>query len=264
MSDGSRRENGGRPTQNPVSSTISTITTHGPTVTTTYTTAGPQTTVTTSGPRSTTIVSPTVTTTHRLSLPQPPPPPSAPSQAERQPSIRIRRAGAEQTTHSREDDGETPGNRRRSFSEPERPQPALLQEVDDLEIRRHVSATPLQTLQEEGPAYSVPQFGYYTPAVPEKSPRRPAYARQTSAISLRHSRNLPAGEYEADVVDVLDVIGIHMFNLLANSADLPCRSRGCNAHDPEQRPELALHPELWSFLRSPPHLRALAIRLHER
>jgi hypothetical protein len=86
----------------------------------------------------------------------------------------------------------------------------LLQEVDDLEIRRHVTATPLQTLHEEDSRYLIPQLGYYTPAVPEKNPRRPGYVRQTSAISLRHSRNLPAGEYDADVVDVLDVIGKHM------------------------------------------------------
>ncbi|KAL1604040.1 hypothetical protein SLS60_005632 [Paraconiothyrium brasiliense] len=98
------------------------------------------------------------------------------------------------------------------FSEPERPQPALLEEIDDLAIQRHASTTrlPLQTLHEEGSGYSVPQVGYYTSvipeAVPQRNPRRPAFGRQVSAISLRHARNLPVGEYENDVVDLLDVI----------------------------------------------------------
>ncbi|KAF2442381.1 hypothetical protein P171DRAFT_433894 [Karstenula rhodostoma CBS 690.94] len=185
--------------------TVSTTSTyHGPTVTTTtYTGNGPRTTVTTSAPHTTTIVSPTVTTTHQIPFPQPPRS-FAGTQTERLPSIRIRHSAADPILH--DDDAGTQGNRRRSLSEPERPQPALLKEVEDLEIRRHASATPLQTLHEEGSGYSVPQVGYYTPVVPEKSPRRPAFGRQVSAISLRHARNFPAGHYDADVVDVLDVI----------------------------------------------------------
>ncbi|KAF1968970.1 hypothetical protein BU23DRAFT_513743 [Bimuria novae-zelandiae CBS 107.79] len=201
MSD---REGGARPATTTVSSTT---TTHGPTITTTtYTFNGPQTIVTTSAPHATTIVSPTVTTTHQTPIPQRPHS-SVASQTAQHASIRIRRAGATQSREGHAEEDEAYGNRRRSFSEPERPQPALLKETEDLEIRRHLSASPLQTLHEERSGYSVPQVGYYTtPVVPERSPQRPTYARQGSAINLRHSRNLPAGEYEADVVDVLDVI----------------------------------------------------------
>lgn len=260
MSNRDGREASGRPTQSTVSSTT---TTHGPTITTTtYTATGPQTTVITSAPHATTIVSPTVTTTLRTPLQQAPS--LSASQPERQPSIRIRRAGAEPNIQSYEDDGESYANRRRSFSEPERPQPALLQEIDDLEIRRHTSATPLQTLHEEGSGYSVPQVGYYTSVVPERNPRRPGYVRQTSAISLRHSRNLPAGEYDADVVDVLDVIGTHMRSMLTNIANYYPRSRGFDAHDIEQCSEQFVPTELWTFLRPSPYVRTLAIGIDER
>ncbi|KAF9735859.1 hypothetical protein PMIN06_002223 [Paraphaeosphaeria minitans] len=182
----------------------STTTTHGPTITTTtHTGNGPRTTVITRAPHATTIASPTVTTTHQIPFPQTPRS-SAGTQTERQPSIRICRAGADPNLQG--DDADTQENRRRSSSEPERPQPALLKEVEDLEIRRHASTTPLQTLHEEGSGYSVPQVGYYTPVLPEKNPRRPALGRQVSAIGLRHARNFPEGIYGTDVVDVLDVI----------------------------------------------------------
>lgn len=202
-----REDDARRAANNPVSSTTTTTTT-GPTITaTTYTSSGPQTTITLSGPNASTIVSPTVTTTHRTPVLQSPRS-SVASQPERNSSIRIRRAGAARNTQDQSNDDEAIANRRRSFSEPERPAAALLKEVEDLEIRRHISASPLQTLHEEGSGYAVPQVGYYVPVVPERHPRRPAVVRQSSAISVRHARNLPPGEYESDVIDVLDVIGM--------------------------------------------------------
>lgn len=209
----------------------STTTTHGPTITTTtYTGNGRRTRVTTSAPHTGTISSPTVTTTHQIPLSQTPRS-SAGTQIDRQPSIRIRHAASDANLQS--DDADTQGNRRRSFSEPERPQPALLKEVDDSELRRHASAAPLQTLHEEGSGYSAPQVGYYTPVIPERSPRRPAFGRQASAISLRHARNFPAGNYDADVVDVLDVIGMEVLNPCVDSTDFLRRSRSLYAHNLE-------------------------------
>lgn len=211
--------------------TTATTTTHGPTIaTTTYAGNGPRTTVTTSAPHAPTIVSPTVTTTHQVSFLQPPRSSAGP-RTEQQPSIRLRRSAAD--LNLQDDDGDTQGNRRRSLSEPERPQAALLKEAEEMQIRRHASATPLQTLHEEGSGYSVPQVGYYTPVAPGKSAPRPAFGRQVSAFSLRHARNFPAGNYDADVVDVLDVIGMHIGKPRVACANVLHRPRSVNAHDLE-------------------------------
>jgi len=208
MSQRERRDN-----RRPAPTTSTTTITRGPTVTTTssttYTAAGPQTTVVSNAPGTSTIVHPTVTTTHNASLLQASRG-SPLARSEQQPSIRIRRSGGELSpqTQTQTDDEDGHGNRRRSFSQPERPQPALLRELDDLEIRRYTSATPLGTLREEGSGYSIPQLRSFAPVVPSRDPRRPVFPRQTSAISLRRSRGAAPGEFDADVVDVLDVLGM--------------------------------------------------------
>ena len=183
------------------STTTTTFTTTSPPITTT-TTSSPHsdlpTTTSTTAPFSTTITHPTVTTTHHVVSPP-----------ERRPSIRIRRHEADQSTQTAAQ-GDWQGNRRRSSSEPQRPHlAAILQpQDDDLEIRRHVTATPLQSLPEEGVGMISQHDGIGTPAVPPRNPRRPAWGR---AISLRPraqtGQAVPQTEYEPQLVDMLDVIG---------------------------------------------------------
>jgi hypothetical protein len=135
------------------------------------------------------------------------------NQPERQSSIRIRRQqidqGASAHAQSTEDES-TYGNRRRSSSEPQRPPPALLVPTDDLEIRRQITATPLQTLHEEGSGSTVPQMRSFVPVVAARSVQRPAFGRQASAFSLRgaqgHGLDRGVREYDVDMVDMLDVI----------------------------------------------------------
>ena len=202
-----------------VVTTTTSTTTHGPVITTTsYASSNPQITVSSSGPQNSTIVSPTVTTTYstpssRASLT------SSATQTERRPTVRIRRQGTEQGTQTVPEDAQHHGTRRRSNSEPQRPQLAYIPE-DDLEIRRHVTATPLQVLHEEGSGVTTPQFLAVPPTVPQSSPerqekpQRPGWgrqlSRQLSSVSLR-PHAAPAGpyhpEYDAQVVDMLDVIG---------------------------------------------------------
>ncbi|KAF2682600.1 hypothetical protein K458DRAFT_419444 [Lentithecium fluviatile CBS 122367] len=192
-------------------------TTHGPTTTTTSsTTAGPLTTVTTSGPQSTTVHHPNVTTTtHQTPTPRVSSA-STSNQPERPsiPSIRIRRQGADESTLSHaittEDDSAFHG-RRRSSSEPQRPQPALLlQPFDDLEIRRQLTATPLQTLHEEDSGNTVPRLASFAPVIHSRSAQRPAISRQASAFSLRGTQGRgpkrEVREYDTDMIDMLDVI----------------------------------------------------------
>lgn len=234
MSDDNGRRRASNPPAYPTSTTTTTThTLHAPTTTTTFTSAGPRTTVTSNAPRSTTISSPTVTTTHHVPV-QPSPRSSVASQPEHAPSIRIRRS-AQQLAHDESDNDESRANRRRSFSEPDRPEPALLKEIDDLAIRRHLTATPMQTLHEEGSAYTVPQAGYYTPIAPGRS-ARPGIDRQTSTINLRNSRALPGDEveFQANIVNVLDVIGMAMLYIVYVRANLPCvRSGGLDPYDSE-------------------------------
>lgn len=205
-------QNNGRRTSTTVHTST---TTHGPTVTTTsYTTNSPGATVTT-GPQSTTITHPTVTTTHQVPCPRPRSA-SIATQTERHPSIRIRRQRAEQSTHSDHEDtaplwtsqgDDTEHDRRRSSPEPLRPPVASLDSHDDAEIRRQPTPTPMQTLFEEGSGAATTHFEPQPPAIPPKSPRRPAFMRQVSAISIR-PRGPVAQEYGPEVVNMLDVIGM--------------------------------------------------------
>jgi hypothetical protein len=213
----------------PTTYTTST-TTHGPTIITTSSTTGnPHITVTSSGPSSTTVHSPTVTTTHhgptvrRVASPSSASPTgqhssigSVSSQTERQsatPSIRIRRQGADSdaTTHALTTDEETThSKRRRSSSEPQRPQAALLNPQDDLEIRRQMTATPLQTLHEEGSGMTVPQLRPSSPLPPPTTAPRPGMGRQASAINLRGAQGRgtirQVQEYDTNMIDMLDVL----------------------------------------------------------
>lgn len=193
----------------PVTTTSTTTTTSGPLITTTsYTTGEPHTTTTSNDGQPTTVVHPTITTTHQLPL-QLPLSASTATQTERRPSIRIRRQGVDQTTETLREEPEQHTSRRRSSSEPQHPQLALHPQ-NGLEIRRQVSAAPLQTLHEEDSGLRIPQLLSVPPPVPPRSPQRPSWGRQLSSISLRarpqaHEPNAP--EYDAQVVDVLDVIG---------------------------------------------------------
>ncbi|KAF2118144.1 hypothetical protein BDV96DRAFT_569350 [Lophiotrema nucula] len=213
------------------STTTTTTTTQGPRITTTsYTTGSPHTTVTTSGPQNQTIVHPTVTTATRHELPLHRTQTSSSStQTERQPSVRIRRQRAENSTQTETTDSQpasTPSNRRRSSSEPQRPR--LVPPTDDeLEIRRQVTttATPLQTLHEEGPRSQAPQFLSVPAAHPPQRLRRPGLGRQSSGISIR-SRIRDVQEYDPDLVDMLDVIdpevgALTTLNNIQNSLFIP-------------------------------------------
>jgi len=202
--------------------TVSTTTTtsHGPrTVTTTY--ASPTnsgTIVTPNAPQSITTTHPTVTTTTHLQVPQPSyraPSSSVAAQTPRRPSsIRIRRQGNEQTTPAPPPESQpSSSNRRRSSSDPQRSQFAPLYQ-DDLEIRRQITATPLQTLQEEGHEPTSRQFAPVPPAVPPRNSRRPLLGRQFSLGSFRgrgQDTEQDASEqeplYDAEIIDMLDVIG---------------------------------------------------------
>ena len=108
------------------------------------------------------------------------------------------------------DDENTYTARRRSSSEPQRPQAVLLNPNDDLEIRRQMTATPLQTLHEEGSGSTVPQLRSFSPIVPLQSAQRPALGRQASAINLRgaqgHGTIRQVREYDTNMIDMLDVI----------------------------------------------------------
>lgn len=186
-------------------SSSTTTTTHAPIITTTSTAAGSHTTVVVPPQSPTPAITTTTTATHQLAFPVPSAP-AATAPSDRRPSIRIRRHGGDSGAPTRPSDNEEGhGNRRRSFSAPQHPQQAFLGLDDDLEIRRQVTATPLQTLHEEGSGNTVPRLGV-PPTVQPRSSRRPAVARQTSAISLRRPQGQEQREYEPEVVDVLDVI----------------------------------------------------------
>lgn len=230
MADASGR--GGRPPDRPASASTTTTTTtttsHGPhTVTTTSTSAGPQTIVTSGSPQSTTFTHPTVTTTNSIPR-RPVPSATATAQTqtqtqpvERRPSVRIRRLPSTpllsqsqaptEATRAGGDHGEQT-NRRRSSSEPQRPQLAPYP-ANDLEIRRQVTATPLQTLHEEGSGATTPQFLAVPAGHPQgrqratsNASRRPVLDRQTSHSSIS-ARGGNAHEYNAEIIDMLDVIG---------------------------------------------------------
>jgi len=83
---------------------------------------------------------------------------------------------------------------------------------DDLEIRRQTTATPLQTLQEEGPEAPPQLFVPVPPPVPPQNPRRPLLGRQFSLGSFRgrgqdtEQDDSEQPLYDADIINMLDVI----------------------------------------------------------
>jgi hypothetical protein len=212
------------------SSTTSTTTTHGPysTTTTHSTSAGQGTQVTHFGPQSTTITHPAVTATTRMPVPQAPAPSANPSRLNPQrvhsSSIRIRRPTSQilpavqppQPLQSPNDDTWQAG-RRRSSSEPRPPSSVLFPEDNDL--RRQITATPLQPVYEDGARTG--DLGSLTPgaAPPSRGPstRRQGMNRQISALNIRRNnhhkqqqnqnQNQNQNNMDANVVDVLDVIG---------------------------------------------------------
>lgn len=205
------------------STTTSTTTTHGPhsTTTTHSTTDGNGTSVTHFGAHSTTTTHPTVTTTTRLPVPQPTAQSETPSRSNsgrhRSSSIRIRRPSAQnvlpspspQPDLSTADDNTWQAGRRRSSSEPRPPPSALF--PDDNDLRRQMTATPLQPVYEEGSRTGnannlAPNAG--PPPSRGPSTRRQGMQRQISALNIRrnnHHQNQQT--MDSNVVDVLDVIG---------------------------------------------------------
>ncbi|KAF2705407.1 hypothetical protein K504DRAFT_415263 [Pleomassaria siparia CBS 279.74] len=234
-------ENGHPRLPPPVTTTVSsttTTTTHGTrTVTTSHTSPGRGIAVTSSTPQSITATHPTVTTTHqtpfyRLS---PPPAASVATQTEqRAPSIRIRRQAADQGIQVPAVVNTRNGTTRvRSSSDPQPPRLATCLEDGDLEMRKHVTATPMQTLQEEGYTTATEPLVPVEPLVPTRSARRPAVRRQFSLNSFRSRREdvdqEPVVEqplYDARMIDMLDVIDpevatLTTLNNLQNSLFIP-------------------------------------------
>ncbi|KAF1997602.1 hypothetical protein P154DRAFT_565249 [Amniculicola lignicola CBS 123094] len=191
--------------------TVFTTTTHGPSITTTtHSASGHSNTVTTTNarhntnftttPNTTSVTHPTITTTHRFPIPQVPA--AAPSTQAYRPSIRIRRQGTDRATQTAADQGWL---RRKSSSEPQRPDPVLLPQ-DDLAIRRQATATPLQTLHEEDLTVVAP-YVIRAPVIQTTTgARRPGLARNPSSFGSLRSRVRNGPEYDARVVDMLDVI----------------------------------------------------------
>ena len=224
--------NGDRPLGSSTTSTTTT-TTHGPHTTTTIhsTTPGQGTSVTHFGPQSTTITSPTVTTTSQTPVPQAqnlqaPAPSASPSrsnsQSLRSSSIRIRRPSSQSVLPSPSPspqpqpqlqtpaaDATWQAGRRRSSSEPRPPSSTLFAEDNDL--RRQMTATPLQPLYEEGSRTAngdslAPGAG--PPPSRGPSTRRQGMQRQISALNIRrNNHNQNEQTMDSNVVDVLDVIG---------------------------------------------------------
>jgi hypothetical protein len=212
------------------SSTISTITTHGPhTTTTTHSTSpGQGTSVTHFGTQSTTHTHPTTTTTTRMQIPQAPAPVADPartnSQSEYSGSIRIRRPTSRDALPVQTPQSQQPvvedyfqAGRRRSSSEPRPPSAALFAEDNDL--RRHITAAHLQPVYEDG--IQPTNLGTAPPPARGPSTKRQGMDRQMSALNIRRNNNHLLGHnhknhakqnahrnnMDANVVDVLDVIG---------------------------------------------------------
>jgi hypothetical protein len=208
------------------------VTAHGPhTTTTTHSTTGGQgTSVTHFGPQSTTTIHPTITTTTQTPAIQTPAPAAQPSrlnpQRFRSSSIRLRRPSAQnvipalspspspQPEQAAAEDSTWQAGRRRSSSEPRPPSSALF--PDDHDLRRQVTATPLQPLYEEGQRRgNADSLAPGTGPPPSRGPstRRQAMQRQSSALNIRrgHHNNhhhQSGHTMDANVVDVLDVIGL--------------------------------------------------------
>jgi len=227
-----QRNNGDPPQQGPSFTTsTTTTTTHGGTTTTSHSHNG--TAVTDFGPHSTTTVSPTVTSVSRVPVPQSQhlqtpditaSPSRSNSQRQRSSSIRIRRPSVQNAMPSPSpppqlsqpaaaaNDG-FQGGRRRSSSEP-RPPPAALF-PDDNDLRRQMTATPLQPVYEDGVPRSCHEQGPAPGAAgppPSRGPstRRQAMQRQISALNIRRNHHPVTHDQrnmDSNVVDVLDVIG---------------------------------------------------------
>lgn len=216
----------------PSTTSTTTTTTHGPHTSTTVhsTTPGHGTSVHHFGPHSTTITSPTVMTTSQTHAPQPAPQPPTPSanpsrsnsQRVRSSSIRIRRPSSQSVLPAASPQPQLPetsaeenawlAGRRRSSSEPRPPSSVLFQ--DDSELRRQMTATPLQPLYEDAVRNgngetSVPSAG--PPPSQGPTTRRQGLSRQISALNIRRNHNQAHhhqhNTMDSNVVDVLDVIG---------------------------------------------------------
>lgn len=232
MSSG--QNNDGRPVASSTTGTTTTTTTHGPytTTTTTQTTnpAEPGTSVHDYGPHTTTITHPTTTTIVRQSFPQAPAPSATPQRMSvprmHSGSIRIRRpssvlhiaheAQAQQASQTPPPADDTwQAGRRRSSSEPRPPSSVLF--PDDIESRRRTAGTPLQPLYEDGarPASSadlLPVTGTAGTAPSRRSSiRRNGLHRQSTALNVRRNTRTSQNTMDANVVDVLDVIGRYLW-----------------------------------------------------
>ncbi|KAF2496834.1 hypothetical protein BU16DRAFT_560147 [Lophium mytilinum] len=214
------------------------------TTTTTTTTSGPRssnTVTTTSGPRSTTTSSNGLSTTTTTTGPtftsivprRPAPPlpslsstPQRPTASRAGSGIRLRRLPSSNSLYQQSirstsnvpqpppvETNDGPSNRRRSSSEPQRPQLSAL--TDDLAIRRQMTAQSnyLSPVQEDASPHPSP---YNTLSVPPIAPSGSRRRASTSARNMLH--RLPSGtnilaasgqdghEYDSNIIDMLDVI----------------------------------------------------------
>ncbi|KAL5121376.1 hypothetical protein ACEQ8H_000844 [Pleosporales sp. CAS-2024a] len=109
-----------------------------------------------------------------------------------------------------DDDGNTwQSGRRRSSSEPRPPGSVLF--PDDPDLRRQMTATPLQPLYEEGSRTGNAGNPALVSGPPPATSRLPGLSRQVSAFNIRRNQQqAPSHQHntmDANVVDVLDVIG---------------------------------------------------------
>ena len=253
----------------PGSSTVSTTTTQGPftttTTTTSHTTAGRGTNVIHYGPQSTTITSPTISTRTQVPAPRSLAPPPAP-QRPHGTSIQIRRPSKQpslqtlQPSQSAAHD-QWQGNRRRSGSEPRPPPSAMLQ--DDTALQRHRTATPtLQPLYEDSAQTGHLAPGDGPPPSRRPSTRRQSLTRQISAINVRRKDHQEHQHtMQANVVDVLDVIGQCFHACYIPKLTLSSRSRDIRPHNSEQRSKLIISSQSAVALQSHAYVRTSAVRV---
>ncbi|KAF2816697.1 uncharacterized protein BDZ99DRAFT_434170 [Mytilinidion resinicola] len=234
----SRRDHAPSISVHPPSSTTTTTTTttssdprSSNTVTTT---SGPRNTTTSSNGLSTTTTTTTTGPTFTSIVPRRPAPlqpslsstPQRPTVSRAGSGFRLRRLASSNSLYQQpvrssanvpqtqqHDTNDGPSNRRRSSSEPQRPQLSAL--ADDLAIRRQMTAQSnyLSPVQEDGSAHPSNSENLSVPPIAPSGSRRRA---STSARNILH--RLPSGtnmlaasgqdhqEYDSNIIDMLDVI----------------------------------------------------------
>lgn len=177
------------------------------------------------------------------------------------------RAAAQTQSRNTEQTG-----RRRSFSDPQRTAVRSDRSAGDVRRQQHQqnAAGPLPALTEEtsqpvspqpATGLQVPQDGRDRGASDAASTaaewvlNRP---RRSSSTASKAFRPNPSRNYERDVVDVLDVIGMWMKHRWRRTPFLICsRSRGFCTDNAQQYTEQLVHPELGSLSQPPADVRPL-------